>query len=662
MPRSLQRSIAAAQLAAIIALGAYVVHTLVPDGGEVARLFDDRLYYALVACAAALVIARAVLVPLHRGAWIALALAVTSFATAEFLWQVLYADVSEAPYPSVADAFYLAFYPLSYAGLILLFRGRATSLTPGVWADGITAALAVAALGSAVVVETVLDTTEGSRSVVVTNLAYPLGDVLLLSLVVGAFALTRWRPGRAWVLLGASLAISALADSVYLYTTATGSYRDGTLLDAAWPAALLLIAFAGWQDTVRPRALDLRGRPLFAVPAACSAVAVGVLVFDHFQRVNLLAVVLATLAIVGVLARLALTFRENGKLLELTQHEAVTDLLTGIGNRRRLMTDLELVLEDASPARPWLLAIFDLDGFKSYNDTFGHPAGDALLARLGAKLALVPGSDGGAYRLGGDEFCLLAPAGAAQAGHLLDASVDALTEYGEGFEVTSSFGAVILPDEAADGSSALRIADGRLYTQKRSKHSARDRPQEMLLQALFEREPELHSHLHGVAALADEVGRALGLDDAALEELSRAAMLHDIGKIAIPDQILHKAGPLDEDEWRFVRQHTVVGERILGASLALRPIGRIVRATHERWDGTGYPDGLSGNDIPIEARIVFACDAYEAMTADRPHRPALDEAAALRELDRCAGTQFDRRVATALASAVRERSRRATAA
>ena len=143
----------------------------------------------------------------------------------------------------------------------------------------------------------------------------------------------------------------------------------------------------------------------------------------------------------------------------------------------------------------------------------------------------------------------------------------------------------------------------------------------MLLQALYEREPALHSHLHGVAALADEVGRALGLDDAALEELSRAAMLHDIGKIAIPDQILHKAGPLDEDEWRFVRQHTVVGERILGASLALRPIGRIVRATHERWDGTGYPDGLAGDEIPIEARIVFVCDAFEAMTG-RPPVPA----------------------------------------
>ena len=174
----------------------------------------------------------------------------------------------------------------------------------------------------------------------------------------------------------------------------------------------------------------------------------------------------------------------------------------------------------------------------------------------------------------------------------------------------------------------------------------------MLLQALYEREPELHSHLQGVAELAGEVGRTLELDDAAMEELARAAILHDIGKIAIPDQILHKPGPLADEEWVFVRQHSVVGERILGASIALRPIGRIVRATHERWDGTGYPDGLTGEEIPMEARIVFACDAFAAMTAERPYRPALAPAQAVAELERCAGSQFAPRVGAALVSAV----------
>ena len=304
-------------------------------------------------------------------------------------------------------------------------------------------------------------------------------------------------------------------------------------------AGLLLIASAGWQDVGRPRPVNVAGRTFLGVPAACGAIAVGVLVVDHFQRVNLLAIVLATLTLAGVLARLAVTFRENRQLLRRASNEAVTDELTTLGNRRRLIADLDEVLALATSERPWLLAIYDLDGFKSYNDAFGHPAGDALLIRLGRKLDGVPGPGGGVYRLGGDEFCLLGPLGAEGAGRLLDLSVEALSERGEGFDVTSSFGAVILPEDADDVSEALRRADERLYVQKRGKRSTRDRPREVLLQALYEREPDLHSHVHDVAALAGEVGLMLGLNDVELDELQQAAMLHDIGKIAIPDEILH---------------------------------------------------------------------------------------------------------------------------
>jgi two-component system cell cycle response regulator len=661
MSSALHRAVVAAQLCAVGALAAFAVHTVAPDTGGVASFFDNRLYYALVIAAVALTVARAVIVPLHRGAWIAMALAVASFAAGELVWLRLHANGGEVPYPSLADAFYLGFFPASYTGLILLFRARATSLTSGVWADGITAALAIGALGSAVVIEPVLDATEGSLSVVATNLAYPLGDVLLLALVGGAFALTRWRPGRAWFLLAASLLVSALADSVYLYATATETYREGTLLDASWPAALLLIALAGWQDTRRAKTIDVSGRTFLAVPAACCTLAVSILVVDHFRRVNLLALSLAALALAGVLARLAITFRENQKLFRLAHQEAMTDPLTGLANRRQLLADLGRVLDEASPEHPWLLIIHDLDGFKAYNDSFGHLAGDALLGRLGAKLAVVPPRGGGTYRLGGDEFCVLAPAHADEVGRVLDSSHAALTEHGEGFTVTSSFGGVILPDEAADASDALRIADERLYAHKRAKRSSGDRPDEALLQALFEREPMLRSHLYGVTALATQVGRALGLDAGTLEELSRAALLHDVGKIAVPDQILNKPGPLTDDEWEFVRQHTIVGERILAASPTLRSVGRIVRASHERWDGTGYPDGLAGEEIPVESRIVFACDAFEAMIADRPYRAAMTDSEALAELERHSGTQFDRRVVRALTAAVRERSRSAAA-
>jgi diguanylate cyclase (GGDEF)-like protein len=651
-----RRAATAVQVTAAVALFAFLLHTLLPDSGRVAWFFDYVVYYAIVLTAMGGTALRVLLVPANRAGWGAMTVAVWSYGLAELAWLVWLSNDPDPPYPSFADALYLGFYPAAYVGLVLLFRSRFTGLTPGLWIDGLTAALAAATLGSAVIVEAVLDTTDGSFAVVATNVAYPLGDVILLSLVIAAFSLTGWRPGRSWWLIGASLLLFALGDSVYLWATATGNYVEGQVLDTTWPAALLLVAVAAWNDVAGGRRIDVSGRSLLAVPAVCAAAASGVLAVDHFVRVNLLAIVLALCTLVCVLVRLGLAFRENRRLLELTRSEAITDALTGLGNRRLLLRDLDEQLARTREGGSALLVIYDLDGFKRYNDTFGHPAGDALLARLGGKLAAtVP--HGGAYRLGGDEFCLLTEVTGDHVGALLDASSLALSEQGEGFEIGCSFGAVVLPEEASHAEGALRLADERLYAQKHGKRAERDRPHELLLAALYEREPDLHSHLEGVATLAAATGRMLGMDEERLDELRRAAQLHDIGKIAIPDQIIHKPGPLDDEEWSFVRQHSVVGERILHASPALRAIGPIVRSTHERWDGTGYPDGLSGDDIPLASRIIAACDAFAAMTSQRAHRPALTEAEALEQLQANAGTQFDPAVVDALVGAIRLRSR-----
>jgi two-component system, cell cycle response regulator len=178
---------------------------------------------------------------------------------------------------------------------------------------------------------------------------------------------------------------------------------------------------------------------------------------------------------------------------------------------------------------------------------------------------------------------------------------------------------------------------------------------------LGEREPDLHRHMHDVAALARAVGRVMGLDAEDLDVVVRAAELHDIGKVAIPDAILHKPGPLEDDEWAFVHKHTLIGERIVSAAEALRPVGRVVRSSHERWDGAGYPDGLEGKDIPLGARIVLACDAWDAMTTDRSYRRALPNAVAAEELRSNAGTQFDPEVVAALLSIVFDNERLAAA-
>jgi two-component system cell cycle response regulator len=181
-----------------------------------------------------------------------------------------------------------------------------------------------------------------------------------------------------------------------------------------------------------------------------------------------------------------------------------------------------------------------------------------------------------------------------------------------------------------------------MYAQKSSARASAGRQSSaVLLRVLAERHPDLEGHLHGVSRHAVAVGRRLGIDDETLEQLCLAAELHDVGKIAIPDAIMHKAGPLDETEWAFMRRHTLIGERIVAAAPALGPVAKLVRASHERWDGTGYPDAMAGNDIPLGARIIAVCDAYDAMVSDRPYRRGRSAAAAIDELRRCAGTQFD---------------------
>ena len=301
-----------------------------------------------------------------------------------------------------------------------------------------------------------------------------------------------------------------------------------------------------------------------------------------------------------------------------------------------------------------MLVLFDLDGFKQYNDAFGHLAGDGLLARLGTRLESVVIGQGRAYRLGGDEFCVLLHAGRRPGStRCWPRARRRSREAGEGFAIGASYGAVVAPSEAEDATEALQVADRRMYAQKGGRRmSAGRQSRDVLLSTLTEREPKLGEHLHDVAKLAMAVGRELDMGPEELDEVARAAELHDVGKVAIPDAILNKPGPLDEAEWSFMRRHTIIGERILLSAPALRPVARLVRSSHERWDGSGYPDGLAGEEIPLGARIVAVCDAFDAMTTDRPYRSKISERAALRELVSCAAVQFDPRVVNAFVRAL----------
>jgi HD-GYP domain-containing protein (c-di-GMP phosphodiesterase class II) len=289
----------------------------------------------------------------------------------------------------------------------------------------------------------------------------------------------------------------------------------------------------------------------------------------------------------------------------------------------------------------------DLDGFKFYNDSFGHYAGDSLLARLGQQLASAVTPAGVAFRLGGDEFCTLTR------GHqpaLELAAADALSEQGEAFHVTASYGTAVLPADTRSPSEALRLADQRMYRHKaRGRPTAEAQSKDVLLRALAERHPALGHDLAGVAEHASAVAVLLGLDPESVRRVHLAAELHDVGKVAIPDAIINKPGRLDDQEWAFIWRHTIIGERIIGAAPALAAVAAIVRSTHERWDGGGYPDRLVGEEIPLASRIVAVCDAFDAMVSERPYAPARTRAAALDELRRCAATQFDPDVVAAFA-------------
>jgi diguanylate cyclase (GGDEF)-like protein len=466
---------------------------------------------------------------------------------------------------------------------------------------------------------------------------------------------------------GAALGLTSMLGGVALLRGYTPGY--GTMLAASYAGVVALAVLQGFYGHDRGEMISNLFLPIALVTGAVHPprrtagvlVAIVIALGAHEAGGGWSALNLGDLAIHSVIfvlvalisSSLTTQLREqraHARAEEAHAQElASTDPLTGLGNRRRLLVELD---EAVAEGRPIVLALFDLDGFKAYNDSFGHPAGDALLHSMGADLAAVLDGRATAYRMGGDEFCVLAPADGLEDAVVADAAC-ALNKQGEGFVIGSSFGFILVPSEARTTEEALRGADRRMYANKASgRTSAGRQTTDVLLGVLRECNPDLGEHVEGVTALCTVVAEALEVGDEDIGVLLQAASLHDIGKAAIPDAIISKAGPLDEDEWAFMRQHTVMGERIMAYAPSLTRAAQLVRSSHERVDGGGYPDGLIGDDIPLGARIICACDAYDAMTTDRPYRTAMEPDAALEELRNCAGSQFDPRVVEALCASV----------
>jgi len=311
------------------------------------------------------------------------------------------------------------------------------------------------------------------------------------------------------------------------------------------------------------------------------------------------------------------------------------------------------------------LVLVDIDGFRALNGRRGSAAGDEALAIVAARLReLVRGGDV-VGRTGADDFAVVMPgANLAGARGVAERLVAVLEQTGP---VTVSAGIAVdagvaqLDGLMADAAAILeraRIAGGgrvgapgRMPAPEPSRGAIG-----ALALALSERDRGTGEHAEQVVALAGAVARRLNLDAEDVERIAAAALLHDVGKVAVPDSILSKPGPLDEAEWQVMRGHTLVGERILRAVPGMGPVARMVRHGHERFDGGGYPDGLRGEEIPLGSRIVLVCDAYDAMTSPRPYREAFSHDQAVAELTAGRGTQFDPRVVDALLGYLEDRT------
>ena len=352
---------------------------------------------------------------------------------------------------------------------------------------------------------------------------------------------------------------------------------------------------------------------------------------------------------------------------------ALTDPLTGLGNHRHFHERLERELRHAHEKRlPLTLCLVDVDDFKRINDRFGHPAGDRVLSQVASRLR----QTGEAFRLGGDEFALLLPGYDENAALTAATSVvDRIStlELDQLGPVTVSAGVATSPVHADDRDELIRLADSALYWAKEygknrvrayrpdvielaelkrlasgPDRAARFRAAASLARAVDARDVYTGSHSQRVADLAARTARRLGLPDEEVELTRLAASLHDLGKLAIPEEILRKPGPLTGPERMVLERHPQIGFRML-ESLGVDPVAAWVLHHHERWDGSGYPDGLPGESIPLGARIIFVADAYDAMTSERVYRRRVTPNEAIAELQRCAGSQFDPEIVDAFA-------------
>ena len=433
-------------------------------------LFRKWLFSGTELLAACIVLARAALVRRERVSWLLLGIGMACYAAGDVYWTtVLQPAGVQAPSPSVADVGYLLFYPFAFATIVLLVSSQLRTLHVRVWLDGAIGALTVAAVGSALLLAPVTHATHGRFDRVAATLTYPLADLVLIVFVFGAFALTHWRPGRPWLLIALGFAVLAGGDSVYLLQTAEHTYAAGTLLDATWPAGLVLLGWAAWSTPRRHERIHFGALAMMLVPCLFGGVALVLLIRGNYVHQEALSETLAGLALLAAGGRFAVTFNDVRRLSEVRDRQARTDDLTGLSNRREFYARLNEAVEGCRVrGASFALLTIDLDGFKELNDTLGHYAGDLVLQQIGPRMQSVLRGEAVA-RLGGDEFGLIlrdASAAAAVAERINAALRQPFDVEGLTMSVRASVGIAIFPDDAPSTDGLLQRADVAMYQAK----------------------------------------------------------------------------------------------------------------------------------------------------------------------------------------------------
>ena len=334
--------------------------------------------------------------------------------------------------------------------------------------------------------------------------------------------------------------------------------------------------------------------------------------------------------------------RERKEMENKLEYLSYHDQLTGLYNRRFFEKELKRL--DVGKNLPLTIVMADVNGLKIVNDSFGHAAGDELLEKVSEVIKKGCRSNDIIARLGGDEFVILLPKTDIYETEQIVKNINALAlkETVSAVNISISFGYGTKKKEGEKIEEILKKAEDYMYKKKLFESpSMRGKTIGAIINTLHEKNKREEEHSHRVSMLCQDMGHALGLTESETEELKTIGLLHDIGKIAIEENILNKREELTEDEWQEIKRHPEIGYRILNTVNDMLEIAEYVLYHHERWDGKGYPKGLKGEEIPLQSRIITIVDAYDAMTSQRSYRNALQEEIAIEELKINSGTQFD---------------------